>query len=135
MVVSKKSKLAAKHKGSQQGMWGEVANTQEKLNTNLHTQVKSLQSETSMQLTLENKKLKKEMAQYVKHLGKIIDNRKDTLGFIFALDGEINSADIYSNQTLFKKLWNKLLESCAVEAIAEHKKTVLVKLGPLPLLM
>lgn len=131
MVASKKAKLAAKHKGSQQGMWSEVADTQEKLNANLHTEVKSRQSETSMQLTLENKKLKKEMAQYVKHLEKIIENRKDTLGFIFALDGEINSADIYSSQTLFKKLWTKLLESCAVEAIAEYKKNSTVKARPL----
>jgi hypothetical protein len=122
MVVSKKAKLAAKHKGSQQGMWSEVADTQEKLNVNLNTQVKSRQSETSMQLTLENKRLKKETTQYVKHLEKIIENRKDTLGFIFALDGEINSADIYSSQALFKKLRTKLLESCAVEAIAEYKK-------------
>ncbi len=131
MVVSKKAKLAAKHKGSQQAVWGEVANVQGKLSSNLSTPVKSQKSETSLQLTLENKTLKKETARYVKHLGTIIDTKKDTLGFIFALNGEINSADIYPSQTLFKKLRTKLLESCAVEAIAEIKKDSPVKTKPL----
>lgn len=122
MVASKKAKLAAKHNGSQQEVWGEVAGIQNKLGANLGAPVKSRQSETSLQLTLENKTLKKEMDLYVKHLGTVIEDKKDTLGFIFALNGEINSADIYPSQTLFKKLRTKLLESCAVEAIAEIKK-------------
>lgn len=127
MVVSKKAKLAAKHKGSQQAVWAEVAGIQDKLGANLNAPVKSRQSETSLQLTLENKTLKKAMGLYVKHLGNIFEDKKDTLGFIFAINGEINSADIYSSQALFKKLRAKLLESCAVEAIAEIKKNSPVK--------
>lgn len=127
MVVSKKAKLAAKHKGSQVAVWGEVAGIQDKLAANLNTPVKSRQSETSLQLTLENKTLKKEMGLYVKHLGNIFEDKKDILGFIFAVNGEINSADIYSSRALFKKLRAKLLESCAVEAIAEIKKNSPVK--------
>jgi len=127
MLVSKKAKLAAKHTGSQQEMWDEVAKDQEKLGTNLNTSVKARQSESSLQLTLENKKLKEETARYVKHLEKITKNRKNTLGFVFALNNEINSADIYASHTLFKKLWPKLLESCAVEAIAESKKESHIK--------
>lgn len=129
MVVSKKAKLAAKHAGSQQAVWSEVANVQGKLSANLSAPMKARQSETSLQLTLENKTLKKEAARYVKHLGTIFEDKKDTLGFIFALNGEINSADIYSSRALFKKLRNKLLESCAVEAIAEIKKDSPAKAG------
>jgi len=41
------------------------------------------------------------------------------IGFAFAVNGELNSADIYANSILFKKLWPKMLESCAVEALSE----------------
>jgi hypothetical protein len=131
IVTSKKAKLAVKHVGSQQTVWGEVAGIQEKLKSSMNTPVKSRQSESSLQLTLENEALKKETGMYTKHLGNIIENKKDTLGFIFAINGEINSADIYPSQMLFKKLWTRLFESCAVEAISEIKSDNPGKENPL----
>ncbi len=124
MLVSKKAKLAAKHRGSQQEMWSQVAVAQEKLSSNLGASVKDNRSASSLQLSLENKNLKKEATQYVKQLEK---NMKDagagnTLGYIFAVNGEINSADIYAGHALFKKLKGKLLESYAAEAISEKEK-------------
>jgi hypothetical protein len=44
------------------------------------------------------------------------------IGFAFAINGQINSADVYSSHALFKKLWPKLLESSAVEALGELEK-------------
>lgn len=121
-LVSRKAKLAAKHKGSQQDMWNEVDNVQKKLSSNLGKSVKSARSESSLLLSLENKDLLKEACAYVEHLRDIIDNRTDTVGFVFAISGEINSADIYSSKRIFKKLWPKTLESCSIEAISEQKK-------------
>ncbi|MCP4220679.1 MAG: hypothetical protein GY765_38985 [bacterium] len=121
-LVSKRAKLKAKHKGSQSAMWNEVSNAQSKLRSNLYTVVKSKQSESSLQLTLENKKLKKETERYVKHLEKIIAKRNDTVGFAFAINNELNSADMYSSKVLFKKLWSKALFACATEAISEIDK-------------
>ncbi len=34
----------------------------------------------------------------------------------------VNSADVYSSHALFKKLWPKLLEASATEAISEFEK-------------
>lgn len=121
-LVSKKAKIAAKHGGTQQAVWDDVKTTQTNLNINMSTNVEAKESKTSLQLTLENKILKKETKKYVKKLKGIIKKRKDTIGFIFAINGEINSADIYAAKTIFEKLWPKAIESAAVEAIAELQK-------------
>ncbi len=78
-------------------------------------------SPSSLQLTLENKLVKESANDYVKTLSSIINGKRDVIGFVFAINGQINSADVYSSNALFVKLWPKMLEASAVEAIAEMK--------------
>jgi hypothetical protein len=70
--------------------------------------------------------------EYLKTLTPIIADKPDVLGYAFAINGEFNSADVYASPALFRKLWNKLLEASAIEAISElnqskSDKTVTVK--------
>jgi hypothetical protein len=78
-------------------------------------------SPSSLQLTLENKLVKDTANDYVKNLSSIINGKRDVIGFVFAINGQINSADVYSSNALFAKLWSKMLEASAIEAIAELK--------------
>jgi len=78
-------------------------------------------SPSSLQLTLENKLVKDTANDYVKNLSSIINGKRDVVGFVFAINGQINSADVYSSNALFAKLWPKMLEASAIEAIAELK--------------
>jgi len=78
-------------------------------------------SPSSLQLTLENKLVKDTANDYVKNLSSIINGKRDVIGFVFAINGQLNSADVYSSNALFAKLWPKMLEASAVEAIAELK--------------
>ncbi|HEX2490406.1 MAG TPA: DUF6569 family protein [Blastocatellia bacterium] len=78
-------------------------------------------SPSSLQLTLENKLVKDTAKDYVKNLSSIINGKRDVVGFVFAINGQINSADVYSSNALFAKLWPKMLEASAIEAIAELK--------------
>src|SRR5262249_19866699 len=78
-------------------------------------------SPSSLQLTLENKLVKDTADDYVKNLSSIINGKRDVIGFVFAINGQINSADVYSSNALFAKLWPKMLEASAIEAIAELK--------------
>ncbi len=81
--------------------------------------VTSRVSPTSLQLTLENKNVKDSTNDYVKALASILAGKKNVIGYVFAINGQFNSADVYASQALFKKLWPKLLEASAVEAFAE----------------
>jgi hypothetical protein len=78
-------------------------------------------SPSSLQLTLENKLVKDTANDYVKDLSPIIGGKRDVVGFVFAINGKLNSADVYSSNALFAKLWPKMLEASAIEAIAELK--------------
>jgi hypothetical protein len=85
------------------------------------TSVTDRASPSSLQLTLENKLVKDTANDYVKDLSSIINGKRDVIGYAFAINGKLNSADIYSSNALFAKLWPKMLEASAVEAIAELK--------------
>ncbi len=84
--------------------------------------VVSSASSSSLQLSLENKHLKQATDEYAKKLSPIIEGKNDVIGYVFAINGQINSADVYSSHALFKKLWPKLIESSAVEAVGELEK-------------
>ena len=51
-----------------------------------------------------------------------IDGKTDVIGYVFAINGKINSADVYASSSLFKKLWPKLLNASAIEATAELQR-------------
>jgi hypothetical protein len=123
-IVSKDLKIAANITRSQSEVWNEVSNTQDKLSANVGTVVNSAASETSLQLSLENKKVRENIDRYVANLGKIIEGKKDVIGYAFAINGKINSADVYVSNSLFKKLWLKMLKASATEAVANlNEKT------------
>jgi hypothetical protein len=84
--------------------------------------VTSALSRSSLQLSLENKRLKETSDEYLNKLSPIINGKNDVIGFAFAINGQINSADVYSSHALFKKLWPKLLEASVTEAISEFEK-------------
>jgi ARG/rhodanese/phosphatase superfamily protein len=84
--------------------------------------VRSSVSSSSLQLALENKNLKQATDDYLKKLLPIVEGKNDVIGYVFAINGQINSADVYSSHALLKKLWPKLIESSATEAVGEFEK-------------
>ena len=122
VVASREVKLAAKSRGSQGEVWREVAAAQDKLSANVGGSVKNEASPTSFQLALENKDVQRTAENYVDGLSGIVNGKTDVIGYVFAINGKINSADIYASSALFKKLWPKLLQASAIEAIAELRR-------------
>jgi hypothetical protein len=120
-VATREIKLAAKSSRSQGAVWENVRLAQDKLSQNVGTRVNSTVSESSLQLALENTKLRETAESYVRALSNIAGG-SDVTGYVFAINGKVNSADVYSSNALFKKLWPKLLKANAVEAIAELQK-------------
>lgn len=118
-IVSKELKVAANESRSQGRVWEEVSNVQDKLSVNTSVDVKSAKSKTSLQLSLENKKVQAAIDEYVKRLSGVIDGTSDVIGYAFAVNGVINSADIYASHDLFTKLWPRMLRAAATEAVAE----------------
>ena len=118
-LATKDLKLAATGARNQSEVWAKVAEAQEKLSRNVSAPVQSSQSASSLQLTLENKKVQATADSYVKDLAGIVAGKSDVIGYAFAINGHVNSADVYASNALFVKLWPKLLKASAIEAIAE----------------
>ncbi|MFN2514811.1 MAG: ARPP-1 family domain-containing protein [Pyrinomonadaceae bacterium] len=118
-VATKDIKLAAKRSNSQSGVWESVTVAQDKLSQNVGTQVNSTVSPSSLQLAVENSKVRENAESYIKALVKVVDGSDNVIGYVFAINGRVNSADVYASNALFKKLWPKLLSANAIEAIAE----------------
>jgi hypothetical protein len=122
VVAGRDLKLAAKNAESQGEVWRQVAVAQDKLSANTGTRVNGAASPTSFQLALENKEVQTSADNYIKALSGIVDGKSDVIGYVFAINGKINSADVYASSVLFKKLWPKLLKASAIEAIAELRR-------------
>ncbi len=120
LLTGRELKLAAKYRNEQGEVWKKVSETQDKLANRLGVAVRNDTSSTSMELALNNAKVRSTTDEYVKALADIVKGKNDVIGYVFSINGQVNSADVYGSADLFGKLWPKLLNSCAVEAIADQ---------------
>ena len=144
-AVAKKSlKLATRKKEGQAAVWQEVAMARSQLAqaVEVSSEVSSASagaasgggggvgvasaslasaSPTSMQLALENRNVTKAASAYIGKLSGIIDGRPDIVGYAFAINGKLNSADVYATHDLFRRMWPKLLKASSIEAVAEKR--------------
>lgn len=124
MVSTKELKVASKVVKDQSAVWDEVSNHQTKLNDNLGEKYKytgsvnAAVSESSLQLTLENKALDSIRNEYQNHFKKIDKLDPACVGFAYFINGTCYGIDIYNNHALFSSLWKKMLLSCITESIS-----------------
>jgi hypothetical protein len=119
---TKELKLAAKRTMSQDAVWQKVSDAQTKLAAGAGGNVQAPVSRSSLELTVSHTQVVATTATYIDALNNILRNKSDVIGFAFAINGEVNSADIYASNALFVKLWPKLLKATATEAVAEFSK-------------
>ena len=110
---------ASETSARQQEVWRKVRKVQDGLSSNLGTTVNAPASQSSLQLALENEKLKDAQAAYIKALQRAGENEDDIVGYVFAVNGKLNSAEIYPSNGLFRKMWPKLLQASTTEAIGQ----------------
>jgi len=120
-IVTKELKLAANGARSQQEVWDKVSEAQTKLSKNVGQSVAATDSASSLQLSLENRQVVTNVDDYMRRLSGMIDGKSDVIGYAFSVNGQINSADVYVSNALFKKVWMKMLKAAATEAVAESR--------------
>jgi hypothetical protein len=103
---------------SQQEIWSTVRKTQDSLSRSVGALVASPASPSSLQLSLENDKLKQAQTAYIAALQGAGTTGDDVVGYVFAINGKINSGDVYASNALFRKMWSKLLAANVTEAIS-----------------
>jgi ARG/rhodanese/phosphatase superfamily protein len=121
-VHTRDLKFATFASRSQSEVWSKVSEAQDKLSAKLGRSVNARRSATSLQLTLEDEQIDQKAQRYIRELSPIIDADAAVIGYAFAINGKVNSADLYGSRSLFRKLWPKLLKASAVEAVAEFEE-------------
>lgn len=115
---------------NQQEVWRNVAEIQRKLSANLAAGIRSKRSASSLQLSLEHQKLVEARQKMAAALAPHGAKAKDIIGYAFAINGEINSAEIYPSNGLFVKMWPKLLKASVTEAIAKKDAKRSAQMAP-----
>ena len=120
-VASKQLKMAVKMKSDQAEVWARVAEAQAQLSSNLRTDVRPAASPSSYAMTMEAPAVQRSIDAYLQNLAGIVNGKSDVIGYAFAINGKLNSADIYANHDLFAKLWMKSLRANCVEAVTSYE--------------
>ena len=79
------------------------------------------ESPSSLQLTLEDKDLQGRVQAHLARLEESCADKPDVIGFVLAINGRVEWAEVYGSAALFRKMWPKLIRTAAVDAITEYQ--------------
>jgi hypothetical protein len=116
-VAFKSLKLAVVAGRDQSEVWDEVSAAQSGLAAKVAAAPPS-PSPSSLQLSLESRQVVVATDSYVRALTKVLEGQSQVVGFAYAINGELSGADVYSSASLFSRMWPKLIQASATEAIA-----------------
>jgi hypothetical protein len=113
-------RLANRGTGRQTEVWENVMKAQDKLSANAKVEVRAKESDSSLALSLKASQVEKAVDKYVAKLAGIVGGEKDAVGYVFAINGKVVSADVYGSPAIFRKVWPRLLRASALEAFADR---------------
>jgi hypothetical protein len=117
-VAFKDLKMAVVAGRDQSKVWEQVAAAQHGLAASVGAARAASPSPSSMQLALESRQVVAATGSYVRALSKVLEGQSDAVGFAYAINGKLSGADVYSSAALFRRMWPKLIEAGATEAVA-----------------
>jgi hypothetical protein len=107
--LSKAARVAVQSEKSQQAVWDNVARNNAAL---------GVDSESgTFTRSYADKRVQSELEPYVAGLNAKISGQNRIVGAIVAINGKIESMDVFESTPLFRKLWPKLLKSYALDAV------------------
>ncbi|MEW6745180.1 MAG: DUF6569 family protein [Planctomycetota bacterium] len=112
---------AALRDADQSAVWREVSDIQMDFASAARVSVQDASSPSSLQLSLENETLKNETGEYIEKLSPVANEHEDAVGVVVAINGKVASAEVYGSHRLLVRLWPKLLEAAALQAVAEQR--------------
>ena len=104
----------------QSQVWESIRILQANLRQSLESEVADARSPSSLQLSLESSALASALEGYEAALHGLARDHEDAVGYIFAIDGRIDSGDEFGSAGLFRKLWPRLLKAAATVAVARE---------------
>lgn len=123
--LNTKSLKLALRSGSQQAIWKEVADAQTEAAQASALTLTDNSSPSSFVLAFEHPEFQKQIRGCVEALEGLLGEHREARGFAFAINGAVNSIEIFESHALFQRVWSKLLNGAATEAaiVAKEKRS------------
>ena len=122
--VDSTARQRAEDENFQYQLWDSVDDLQWHFKENVGLDVTDERSPSSLQLSLENRDLTSALKGYEAILGGLPQEHPGAVGYVFAINGKINSGDEFGSVGLFRKLWLRQLKAASTEAIVEQDTSI-----------
>jgi hypothetical protein len=120
-AYGKDLKLAVQKERSQQKVWEDVAKSKSELRA--YNSALELSRSSSLNEELEDPKIKERLKASRDAMGKIVEDRPQAVGLIWAINGKFSTADLYDDPSLFRRIYPRLLDSATMEALTVKPDT------------
>ncbi|HKA37521.1 MAG TPA: DUF6569 family protein [Thermoanaerobaculia bacterium] len=121
IVGSPKLKASIQGEKNQSAVWADVAAADAKAAVVVSAEAPvvstTMSSTGSYSGIIRNREIQSKTADYVNPLLGRLEDSRDAVGLVVAINGELAAADVYGSPALFHKLGRKLVESYAREAL------------------
>jgi hypothetical protein len=107
-VLNKRGRLAVQSSKDQSAVWDEVQAANAASGNDIDSD--------SFTGNYADPEVIASLAPYCNELEERVSSRENVIGVVVAINGEIETADIFASTPLFRKLWPKLLQSYAFDA-------------------
>jgi hypothetical protein len=112
----KEVRSAAKYEKDQGKVWENVAGAKKQA----QDAVQAPNTDTSLNETLENAKVKQLCDAYAAALSGVLEKHKDAVGVAIAMNGKIEEINIYPAPALLRKIYARIVQSYTLAAVAKR---------------
>lgn len=116
LVVPNAVRQTAKIRESQTEVWAEISRTQGELGISSETQ--------TARANYEDKQVQKVVDDYTKRFENLPQISKSTIGVVVSTGDRIICVDLFANNNLLRKFWEKLVKSYVMDAIKGEKSSL-----------
>jgi hypothetical protein len=121
-AATKPLRSSLERREDQSAVWAAVASAKHKMASQLSGYLGSQISASSLQLSLEDSALQKNVQQWFRAISGQVRLDAKTVGVVVTINDRLEKIEWYGHARLFRLLWAGLLRAAILEALLEHNR-------------
>ncbi len=121
-VVTKPLRSSLERREDQSAVWAAVASVKDRIARQTPGYLRSTVSPSSLQLSLEDSALQKNVQQWFRAISGQVQLDTKTVGVVITINNRLEKIEWYGHARLFRRLWPGLLRAAILEALLEHDR-------------
>ncbi len=121
-VATKPLRSSLERKEDQSVVWAAVASAKHRMSRQLPGYLGSAVSPSSLQLSLEDSTLQKNIQHWFRGISGQVRLDAKTVGVVVTINDRLEKIEWYEHARLFRRLWAGLLRAAILEGLLEHHR-------------